>query len=101
MKLIYLTLGIIFLALGVVGLIIPVLPGALFLVGALYLLSRGSRRVKRLADEHPALRGLQNRMDRLDTVSVAQRVQVAFLMTIESVAVGIRKLFIGVRRLVA
>ena len=101
MKLIYLTLGIIFLALGVVGLIIPVLPGALFLVGALYLLSRGSSRVKRLADEHPTLRGLQNRMDRLDTVSVAQRVQVACLMTIESVAVGLRKLFIGVRRLVA
>ena len=99
-KLIYLTLGILFLALGVVGLILPVLPGVLFLACALYLLSRGSKRVRRLADEHPKLRGLRNRMNRLDAASMMQRVQVACLMTIEGIALGIRKLFIGIRRLV-
>ena len=101
LKLIYLTLGIMFLVLGVVGLIIPILPGVLFLAGALYLLSRGSTRVKQMADEHPTLRGLQRRMDQLDTATMAQRVQVAFLMTVESVAIGTRKLFLGVRRLIA
>ncbi len=101
LKLVYLVLGIMFLLLGVIGLIIPILPGVLFLAGALYLLSRGSTRVKQMADEHPTLRGFQQRMDQLDAASMMQRVQVACLMTIESVAIGMRKLFIGVRRIVA
>lgn len=101
LKLVYLVLGILFLLLGVVGLIIPILPGVLFLAGALYLLSRGSTRVKQMADEHPTLRGFQARMDQLDTASMLQRFQVACLMTVESAAIGMRKLFLGVRRLVA
>lgn len=100
-KLIYLTLGIMFLVLGVVGLIVPILPGVLFLAGALYLLGRGSMRVRQLADQNPTLRGVQQRMDQLDAATVMQRFQVACLMTLEGAVVGLRKLFLGVRRLVA
>ena len=56
-KLLYFTLGIMFLVLGVVGLIIPILPGVLFLAGALYMLSRASRRVRAIADDNPTDRG--------------------------------------------
>lgn len=101
MKLIYLTLGIMFLVLGVVGLIVPILPGILFLAGALYLLGRGSTRVRQMADEHPTLRGVQQRMDQLDTATMMQRFQVTCLMTVEAAAVGMRKLFLGVRRMIA
>lgn len=100
-KVLYLTLGIMFLALGVVGLLIPIIPGVLFLAGAVYLLSRGSRRVKALADEHPKLRKLQRRMARLDAVSVIRRIQVAGLMTLEAVVIGAQKLNFGVRRMLA
>lgn len=101
MKLIYLTLGIMCLVLGVVGLIIPILPGVLFLAGALYLLTRGSSRVKQMADEHPRLRSFQQRMEQMDAASMMQRAQVACLMTLQSFVSGTRKLFLGFRRMVA
>jgi hypothetical protein len=56
-KLVYLTLGIMFLVLGVVGLLIPILPGVLFLAGTFYMLSRGSSRVQQLADDNPTRMG--------------------------------------------
>ena len=100
-KLLYLTLGIMFLALGIVGLIVPILPGVLFLAGAVYMLSRGSGRIKKFADEHPALRGFQQRMNRLGTVGVLERVKVVSLMTLESAVTGIQKVTLGMRRLLA
>lgn len=56
MKLIYLTLGIMFLALGVIGLLLPILPGVLFLAGAVYMLSRVSHRVRQFAEDNPTPR---------------------------------------------
>jgi uncharacterized membrane protein YbaN (DUF454 family) len=85
-KLFYLTLGIIFLVMGVVGLIIPILPGVLFLAGALYMLGRGSSRVKQLADENP---------------TVVEQLQVTFLMIIRGTAVGVRKISVGVKKLLS
>ena len=100
-KLLYLTLGIMFLALGVVGLLIPILPGVLFLAGAVYMLSRGSARVRRFAETHPGLRGLQARFDRLDSVPVISRVKVVSLMIVSTIVDGIAKLTRGVTRLFA
>jgi uncharacterized membrane protein YbaN (DUF454 family) len=98
-KLLYLTLGIMFLALGVIGLLIPIIPGVLFLAGAVYMLSRGSRRVKAFADGHPKLRKLQHRMNQLDAVSIVEKCQVTVLMTLEAVVVTVRKLHLGFRKL--
>lgn len=100
-KLIYLTIGIIFLVLGVVGLVIPILPGVLFLGGALYMLSRGSTRVRQMADDNPTLRDFRTRMDRIDAVSVAQKAQVAALMIVQGTAIGVSKVVGGVRKLFA
>ena len=98
-KLFYLTLGIMFLALGIVGLIIPIIPGVLFLAGAVYMLSRGSRRVKEFADQHPKLQGLQQRMNQLDAVTIGEKFQVAGLMTANAVVVTVQKLHFGLRKL--
>ena len=100
-KLLYLTLGIMFLALGIVGLLIPILPGILFLGGAVYMLSRGSNRVREYAVNSPRLREWQLRMQRLDTVDTMARIKVAALMTLQSVVIGTQKLFTGLRRLMA
>ncbi len=99
-KLIYLTLGIMFLALGVIGLMIPILPGILFLAGAVYMLSRGSRRVKAFADSNETLRNMQNRMDRIEPLGALEKAQVAALETMRAMAIGAQKVFVGVRRLV-
>ena len=98
-KLIYLTLGIMFLALGVIGLLIPILPGVLFLAGAVYMLSRGSARVKAFADNNDTLRNLQARMDAMQPLSVLERAQVATLMAARGVVVGTQNVFQGVVRL--
>ncbi len=100
-KLLYLTLGIIFLALGIVGLLIPILPGILFLGGAVYMLSRGSNRVREYAENSQQLREWQLRMQRLDTVDTLARIKVAGLMAVQSVVVGAQKLITGLRRLMA
>ena len=91
-KILYLTLGIFFLALGLVGLIIPIFPGIIFLAVAVYLLSRGSRRVSEYADRHPDLSRLQRRMRRLDAATLLQRMQVFALLTLAAVVKGIRRL---------
>ena len=98
-KLLYLTLGIMFLALGVVGLLIPIIPGVLFLAGAIYMLSRGSTRVREYAENHPRLSGFQRRMGELDAITIAERAQVAGLMALQTVAVSGRKVYFGVRQL--
>ena len=98
-KLFYLAFGIVFLALGILGLILPFMPGIVFLAVAVYLLSRGSRYIGRLAEEHPKLRRLQRRMDQVDAADIFRRVQTAALVTIESVVTGLRKVYLGVRRM--
>lgn len=100
-KLLYLTLGIMFLALGIVGLIVPILPGVLFLGGALYMLSRGSNRIREYAEGHPHIGKFQRRMQRLDGVGMLQRAQVAALVTLQTIVVSGQKLFSGIKRLVA
>lgn len=100
-KLLYITLGIMFLALGVVGLIIPIIPGVLFLAGAVYMLSRGSRRVKQFTDANPTISRMQARVEKLDAVSIAEKVQVTGLTMLQAIAVGSRKVAVGVRRLFA
>ena len=100
-KLFYLTLGIIFLVMGVVGLIVPILPGVLFLAGALYMLGRGSSRVKQLVDENPTLRCFQTRMDQVGAATVVGQLQLTFLMIIQGAAVGVRKISVGVKKLLS
>ena len=65
------------------------------------MLSSGSQRVKAMADDHPVLNRFQQRMDQFDAVSFTQKVQVAFLATVQGITVGTQKIFVGVRRLVA
>jgi uncharacterized protein len=100
-KLFYLTLGIIFLVIGVVGLIVPILPGVLFLAGSLYMLGRGSSRVKQLADENPTLRRFQTRMEQVGAATMVEQLQVTFLTIIQVIAVGVRKISIGVKKLLS
>ena len=100
-KLLYLTLGILFLALGIVGLLMPILPGVLFLAGALYMLSRGSNQFRKFAESDPRLKGLQAKMNRVQQVPVLDRMRVAGLMTLQATVSGTQKVFSGVSRLVS
>ena len=98
-KLLYITVGILLLALGLVGLLIPIIPGVLFLAGAVYMLSRGSQSVRQYAESHPHLSCMQARMERLDAISMAEKAQVAGLTALQLVMSVGRKVYVGVRRL--
>lgn len=100
-KLIYLLLGAVCLVLGIIGLVIPIIPGILFLGGALYLLTRGSTRIRAFANTDPRLQSLQRRLERIDGVGFLDRIKVSGLMAADAVVMGIQKLTLGIRRLLA
>jgi uncharacterized protein len=55
MRLIYFGLGWVFAALGVIGLIMPMMPGAVFLIAAAWCFARSSPRFEAWLLNHPTL----------------------------------------------
>lgn len=55
MRLVYLGLGWLFVALGVIGLIMPMMPGAVFLIAAAWCFARSSPRFEAWLLDHPTL----------------------------------------------
>jgi uncharacterized protein len=51
-KIMYLSLGIFFVVIGALGLIIPVLPGLLFIFPGIYCLAKASNRLHNWMKEH-------------------------------------------------
>ena len=100
-KVLYLILGILCLVLGIIGLILPIMPGIIFLLGAVYLLSRGSRRVRKFTDEHQGLQKLRARMEQADALSPVDRIKVAALLALDATARALRKVYRWVRGLIA
>ncbi|MFT5210918.1 MAG: uncharacterized membrane protein YbaN (DUF454 family) [Flavobacterium sp.] len=82
-KVIYLVIAAICIMLGVAGLILPIIPGFLFMLGAVYCLSKVSHRFKNWADQQAILRDLQKKVSRINTVDVLSRGKVFALMTLD------------------
>ena len=55
MRIIYLGLGWVMVALGVIGLVVPLMPGAVFLIVALWCFARSSPRFEAWLLDHPTL----------------------------------------------
>ena len=106
-KLAYLALGALFVILGLVGLIIPVIPGILFLLAAVYVVSKASSRVRRFAHSDPRIREAHRRFDRFGRLGILDRLRLAGWMTLdaglrttEALVTGSVRLYRGVKRLV-
>jgi len=84
-KVIYLAIGGMCLMLGVIGLIIPIIPGVLFLMAAIYLLSRGSRKIKKFTDRDPRILQMQQRMEQFGEVNAVDRIRLAGWITLDAV----------------
>ncbi|MEX0943767.1 MAG: DUF454 family protein [Pseudomonadales bacterium] len=80
MKVIYLVVGALLLALGLIGLVIPIIPGILFLIAAVYVLGKVSRRVRRWGQNNHTYRSVSSRFERMGHVSVLDRIKVTGLM---------------------
>lgn len=89
MKALYVAVAIVCLLLGIIGLILPMMPGVLFLAIALLLLGRVSSRFHRWSQGHPEIRRLRLRMAGMSGVGLGDRLKLAGWMTLELLVKGI------------
>jgi len=77
--------AITFTLLGLIGLLIPILPGFLFLIVAAVCVSALSPRFERRLARHPAWRGWRLRWRETRGLPLHRRVQLAFWLSAEAV----------------
>ena len=83
-------LGSVLVALGLIGLLVPILPGVLFLVLAAVCFSATSPRFQDRLERHPAWRGWRLRWRESRGLPLLRRVQLAFWLTAEATMNTIR-----------
>lgn len=86
MKVVYLVVGVMLLGLGLIGLVMPIIPGILFLIAAIFVLGKVSRRVRRWGQSNDTYRAVSARFERMSHVGVMDRVKVTVLMLAGGVA---------------
>jgi len=82
-----------FLLIGLVGLILPVIPGVLFLVLAVFLLTRVSRRAATYAHSQPWFHRHMRQFNASSHLSATDRLKYGFL-------IGARAMINGAKRLI-
>lgn len=100
MKIVYLVLALCFLVLGVIGLVFPLIPGILFLVGAVYLLGKVSRRIKAWSASSSTYTGVERRIALLGGVGWLDRVRLGSLMALDAVVRSVDSVLAGLGRIV-
>ena len=83
--------GLGLLGLGLIGLLIPILPGVLFLALAAVCFSASSPRFQARLERHPAWRGWRARWRESRGLPVWQRLQLIFWLTAEATMNSLRK----------
>lgn len=83
----------VFLIIGVLGLILPIIPGVLFLFLAVLLLTRVSRRAATFAHSQPWFHRNMRQWQATGGLSVGQRVKLGFLLGARLIVKGAQKLF--------
>jgi uncharacterized membrane protein YbaN (DUF454 family) len=88
------------LLLGLVGLILPLIPGLLFIVIAIFVAAKLSPRFAATVRENDTLRGYLDQADRIAGVPLAQKIQVVGLLLLKMLIDGVALLVAGVVKLV-
>ena len=83
-------LGALLMVLGLIGLVIPILPGVLFLVLAAVCFSATSPKFQARLERHPAWRGWRRRWRESRGLPLIRRIQLAFWLTAEAASNAIR-----------
>jgi uncharacterized membrane protein YbaN (DUF454 family) len=97
-KILYGLLAVVCIVIGLIGLLIPIIPGVLFLLGALYLIGKISTRVKGWSDRQPGLQRMHGRLEGLRHVSVVDRLKVVGLTCFELTLRGFERGVVLLRR---
>jgi uncharacterized membrane protein YbaN (DUF454 family) len=83
-------LACVFLVLGLIGLVIPVLPGVLFLLGAAICVSCASPRAHRTFSRSATYRHWRRRWDAGAGLSAVDRARLAFWLSMETTFKAVR-----------
>lgn len=100
MKLIAAGVIVVCLLLGFAGLILPLVPGLLFLVIAAFVAAKVSPRFASILRENDTLRGYLDQAERVAGVPLAQKIQVVGLLLLKMLIDGVALLVAGVMRLI-
>jgi uncharacterized membrane protein YbaN (DUF454 family) len=96
-KLLSIVLIVSFVLIGIAGLILPLIPGLLFLFLAAYLLTRVSRRAAAFAHAQPWYRSHMGKLDAAGTLTTGQRVKISLLLVAKGMVAGLKSLFSVIR----
>ncbi|HIG40768.1 MAG: DUF454 family protein [bacterium] len=97
-RLVYLVVAVVCIMIGIVGLLVPIIPGVLFLVAAVYFLGKVSNRIRRWTAQHPVLSKIQSKFQRMNSIDVFDRVKVISLMSLEMLVTAIDQGFQVIKR---
>lgn len=87
-KLLGLGLFALFLGLGLIGLVLPIIPGIVFLLLALYVLTRISGRFASLANRNSLIRRSFRRLGHVRTLPAVDVVKLSFWVTARGIVNG-------------
>ena len=88
------------LLLGFAGLILPLIPGLLFIAIAVFVAAKLSPRFAIVVRENDTLRGYLDQADRIAGVPAAQKIKVVGLLLLKMLIDGVALLVAGVMKLV-
>ena len=88
------------LLLGLAGLILPLIPGLLFIAVAAFVAAKVSPRFAAVLRENDLLRGYLEQAERIDGVPLPQKLQVIGLLLLKMLIDGVALLVAGVMKLV-
>lgn len=97
-KMIYTALAVVCVLIGLLGLIIPVIPGILFLIGAIYLLSKVSSRVHRWSEGQSWMTDIKIRLVQLGELRPLDKTRFLLLLAAKNVVHGLQRLTATVAR---
>lgn len=80
------------LIVGVIGLVLPIIPGLLFLFLAAILLTRLSSRFEFLLHRNPTLGRWSRKLDMANSLPLAQRTKLVFWLSVRTVVNGLDSL---------
>jgi len=87
-KILSIVLIVCFLFIGLVGLILPIIPGILFLVLAVYLLTRVSRRISAIVHKHPWFNRNMRKLDAASTLTIGEKTRLTLLLAARTLIAG-------------
>jgi|TARA_Y100000310_G_scaffold332478_1_gene408143 hypothetical protein len=84
-KIMFTVVAMLCVVVGLVGLILPIIPGLLFLIVAVLLLARVSPKLARWVRRRPAMNRAQNRFDAMGQMNWGERIGLCFWMAMSGI----------------